>query len=75
MAATIAAQNYLTGTTVDLTLPAVTDGSGNAPITYTLSPALPDGLTFNPTSPPTITGTPTAAAAVGGLHLHGHRRE
>ena len=61
---TIAAQNYLTGTTVDLTLPAVTDGSGNAPITYTLSPALPDGLTFNPTSPPTITGTPNAAAAV-----------
>ena len=61
---TIAAQNYLTGTTVDLTLPAVTDGSGNAPITYTLAPALPDGLTFNPTSPPTITGTPTAAAAV-----------
>ena len=61
---TIADQNYLTGTAVALTLPAVTDGSGNAPITYTLAPALPDGLTFNPTSPPTITGTPTAAAAV-----------
>ena len=47
-----------------LTLPLVTAGTGNISITYTLTPALPAGLTFNGAArPPTITGTPTAAAA------------
>ena len=41
-----------------LTLPAATGGDAGTTITYTLSPALPTGLTFSATNR-TITGTPT----------------
>ena len=62
--ATIADQSFLIGDTVALTLPGVTGGTGNISIHYTLTPALPAGLTFNDAArPPTITGSPTAAAA------------
>ena len=66
--ATIDDQEYFTGSAVNLTLPGATGGnrSGNDfSINYTLTPALPAGLTFNLatfSSPPTITGIPTAAA-------------
>ena len=56
----IDAQNYLQNSPITaLTLPQTT--GGNAPITYTLTPAIP-GLTLNPTSR-VLTGTPTTAAA------------
>ena len=57
----IPAQSWAEGTAIStLQLPAAS--GGNAPLTYSLSPAstLPDGLTFNPTAR-TVTGTPTAA--------------
>ena len=60
--ATITAQTFMQDTAVDLTLPIATGGNGA--ITYTLTGALPAGLTFDGTaSPPTISGTPTAVAA------------
>ncbi len=58
--AAIRAQSWIEGTDIGtLRLPAAS--GGNAPLTYSLSPAstLPNGLTFNPTAR-TITGTPTA---------------
>ena len=56
--ATIAAQTYTQGTAITpLTLPVAT--GGNNGITYTLTPALPAGLTHN-ANPRTITGNPTA---------------
>ena len=63
--ATIDDQNYIVGVAITpLPLPAV-ETDGNGATTYTLTPALPDGLTFDATTtPPTLTGTPTAAAAV-----------
>ncbi len=48
------------GTTAPLILPAVTGGNG--PITYTVAPALPDGLTFDADTR-TISGTPMAESA------------
>ena len=57
---TIADQTWETDTAVNLTLPASTGGAGGTE--YTLSPALPAGLTFDETAR-TITGTPTAALA------------
>ena len=54
---TIADQSWDTGDTVSLTLPEATGGTGT--ITYTLSPTLPAGLTFDATAR-TITGTTTA---------------
>ena len=61
--ATIPAQTY--AATVDvgtITLPTAT--GGNRALTYTISPALPDGLTFDGNAnPPTITGIPAAAVA------------
>ena len=53
----IADQTYTQGTAVNLTLPVAT--GGNNGITYTLTPALPTGLTHN-ANPRTITGNPTA---------------
>ena len=62
--ATIADQSFVVGDTVALNLPLVTSGTGNISIAYTLTPALPAGLTFDGAArPPTITGSPTAAAA------------
>ena len=62
--ASIADQTFTIGDTVALTLPGITGGTGNISIAYTLTPALPAGLTFNPAnSVRTITGSPTAAAA------------
>ena len=59
-AAPVSPQRYRVGTTITpLRLPAA--AQGNAPIAYTLSPALPAGLSFNATSR-RITGTPTAVS-------------
>ena len=52
-------QTWTKDTAIDtLNLPAATGGSGS--ITYALSPALPDGLSFD-ASARTVSGTPTAA--------------
>ena len=60
---TFADQVFFPNQVVDLTLPGITPGTGDISITYTLTPALPDGLTFNAAaSVRTITGTTTAAA-------------
>ncbi len=59
--ATIADQSYTKDVAIKaLTLPQATGGSGV--ITYSLSPALPAGLSFD-SSTRTISGTPTAASA------------
>ena len=55
---TIADEYYTSATIPNKVLPAAT--SGNAPVTYTLSPALPQGLSFN-ASTRTISGTPAAS--------------
>ena len=49
---------FTTGTPVNLTLPAAT--GGNAPLTYSLTPAIA-GLTLNPTTR-VLSGTPTVSA-------------
>ena len=55
---TISAQTYTVRTTIDaLTLPLATGGNGA--LTYSLTPDLPEGLSFAATSRQ-ITGTPTA---------------
>ena len=51
-------QTWTVGVVVNLTLPAAT--GGDAPLTYSLSPALPAGLAFN-AGTRAVTGTPTAA--------------
>ncbi len=62
---TIADQAFLVSTPVNLTLPVVTDGSGDIRIDYVLTPPPPAGLEFNAAPhPPTLTGMPTAAAAI-----------
>ena len=59
---TVGNQSYTLNTAISpLQLPAATDGNG--PLTYSLSPGLPAGLTFN-ASTRQITGTPTVASAV-----------
>ena len=59
--AMILAQLYSLNTMITpLTFPQATGGDGA--LTYTLTPALPAGLTFDAAArPPTLTGTPTAA--------------
>ena len=57
--AAVSAQTFTIGTAVDLTLPVAT--GGNNGIIYTLTPALPGGLTFT-AADRTIIGTPTAVA-------------
>ncbi len=58
--AAIADQTWITGTAItDLVLPAATGGNGA--LTYTLTPALPAGLSLD-VATRTISGTPTAAA-------------
>ena len=53
----VGAQTYAKGTAITrLGLPAATDG--NTPLTYSLTPALPDGLVLDPVTR-AITGTPT----------------
>ena len=60
---TVSDQTYTRGTAITtLTLPAATASPGSPTITYALSPALPDGLTFNAATRE-ITGTPTEASA------------
>ena len=56
-------QTWTVGAVVNLTLPAAT--GGDAPLTYSLSPALPAGLSFNAATR-AITGTPTAAQSSTG---------
>ena len=59
--ASIADQIWVVGRAIaDLTPPAASGGNGA--LTYSLTPALPAGLTFDPATR-TISGTPTAAAA------------
>ena len=65
--ASVASFSYTCGTSLIHVLnTAVTDtptvGSGGGPATYTVSPALPTGLSLN-SSTGTISGTPTAAVA------------
>ena len=60
-AAAVAAQTYAEGAAItSLTLPAATDG--NTPLTYSITPALPDGLVFNATTR-ILSGTPTVGQA------------
>ena len=49
-------EQYTVGEAVNVTLPSAS--GGNPPLTYSVTPALPAGLTFNATSR-TISGTPT----------------
>ena len=54
--------SYEVGKAIDpLVLPAVQEGRGTPPFTYSLSPALPAGLTFDPASR-TLSGTPIVAS-------------
>ncbi len=56
--ATVAHQSYVRGMPIaDLTLPAAADGDGT--LSYTLTPALPAGLSFD-ASARVLSGTPTA---------------
>ncbi len=57
--ASVADQGWLTGTALSLVLPAATGGDGA--LSYSLTPALPAGLTFDATAR-AISGTPTAVA-------------
>ena len=53
---------FTVGTVVNQTLPEAT--GGDSTLIYTITRALPAGLTFNAAAtPPTITGTPTTAAS------------
>ena len=54
-------QTYEVGTAIEpIPLPPVPEGSGTPPYTYSISPELPAGLTFD-SETRTISGTPTAA--------------
>ena len=59
-ASTIANQSWQVGTAVNLTLPTASGGVGA--FTYSLTPALPAGVTFT-AGTRLVSGTPTAAAA------------
>ena len=52
---TVTAQRYRTGTAISITLPQATGGVGT--LTYSLTPALPSGLTFDATTRE-LSGTP-----------------
>ena len=52
---TVIAQRYRTGTAINITLPQATGGVGT--LTYSLTPALPSGLTFDATTRE-LSGTP-----------------
>ena len=59
---TLGAQTYATGTAIaSLSFPAASDG--NTPLTYSLTPAAPDGLVFNDTTR-ILSGTPTTTQNV-----------
>ena len=63
----LAAQNYEVGVQISpLTLPKAR--SGNGEITYTLTPALPPGLSFNAATR-ALSGTPTAVASAAAYTL------
>ena len=58
----VGAQRYTVGTAVNVTLPAATGGT--PPLTYSLTPGLPEGLSFDPDADQRLlSGTPAAAAA------------
>ncbi len=57
---TIPAQIWTVGTPVNLTLPGATGGDGT--LSYTLTPALPAGVTLN-ASTRVVSGTPTSATS------------
>ena len=56
----VAAQRYVVGKAVNVTLPAATGGT--PPLRYRLTPDLPEGLSFNAATR-VVSGTPAAAAA------------
>ena len=56
----VAAQSYTVGTAVNVTLPAATGGT--PPLSYRLTPDLPEGLSFNAATR-VVSGTPAEAAA------------
>ena len=58
-ATSVSKQVFTIDEAVDLTLPKAPYDAGTEPVTYTLTPDLPDGLTFNARTRK-ITGTPTA---------------
>ena len=55
----VAAQSYTVGTAVNVTLPAATGGT--PPLSYRLTPDLPEGLSFNAATR-VLSGTPAEAA-------------
>ena len=60
--AKVPAQRYTVGTAVSVTLPAATGGT--QPLTYSLTPGLPEGLSFDADADKRLlSGTPAAAAA------------
>ena len=60
-ASTVAAQAWVVGTALNLTLPTASGGVGS--FTYSLTPALPSGITFT-ASTHLLSGTPTATVTV-----------
>ena len=71
-AATVENQTYTQNTQIaTLTLPQASNG--DIPLTYTLTPDAPAGLTFDATNR-TLTGTPTTAQRATAVHLHRHGR-
>ena len=61
---TISSISATNGTAItSVTLPAATDPDANTTLTYTVTPALPAGLTFTP-STRVLSGTPTAVSAL-----------
>ncbi len=59
---TIDDQKYIAGTATNLPVTLPEAAGGNAPLTYSIDPALPTGLSFNASTPPhEISGTPTTA--------------
>ncbi len=59
---TIADQEYVAGTATNLPVTLPEAAGGNAPLTYSITPALPTGLDFTPATR-AISGTPTTAAS------------
>ena len=69
---TLPAQTYARGVSIgSRTLPPATDG--NTPLTYSLSPAPPDGMVFNAATPHPLRDT-RCGAGRDDIHLHRNRR-
>ena len=70
---TINPQTYTTGAALTLDLPVAT--GGNAPLTYTLSPAAPAGMIFFPLPSPHADRRSDHGASRHHLHADRHRRQ